>query len=117
MNNTSREDLNFLLGAQVEDFDMFGALEAYHTLMDVYLDLLFQLLAAEKDFKGSDKEAWIIKANYKANRTVEAARRFSRRYRELKEITAQAKLAALKDYLEDSDRKHSIVDVRKMLDG
>lgn len=121
MNNTSREDLNFLLGASIEDFDMFSALEAYHTLMDVFLDLNFQLEASELDFKGRDKESWELKAKYKQNRVVEAARRFSRRYRELKEDSAGAKLEEIFSLVGQCHKTSQTVDffeaVRRILNG
>lgn len=106
----NREDVNFLIGANVEDFDQTGALEAYHTLMDVFLDLDFQLKVSERDFKGSDREAWATKAEYKQNRVVEAARRFSRRYRELKEESELTFLkSAIRSYLNGSTGLESTI--------
>lgn len=118
MNN--REDIEFLLHqANPEEFDLIGALEAYHNLMDVYLDMNFQLMASEVDFKGPDKAAWTLKIQYKSNRVLEAAKKFSRRYRELKEGGAQAKISKITSLLNRASQSSEsfLFAVKEILNG
>ena len=117
MNSTSREDLNYLLGANPDDFDYLDSLEAYHTLTDVLLDLQFQLMASAIDFQGSDREAWAVKAQYKSNRTVEAAKRFSRRVRELKETGAQSKIDKIAKILTVYGQSNFTKEVEEIING
>lgn len=82
----SKEDLDFLLKVRdTSEFTMMEALEAYHLLLTTVEDMEFQLKASKLDFKGEDVESWRLRVEYKLNRCLEAGRKFSRRYRELKD--------------------------------
>lgn len=87
MNTIPKEDLDFLLKVRdTSEFTMMEALEAYHLLLTTVEDMEFQLKASKLDFKGEDVESWRLRVEYKLNRCLEAARKFSRRYRELKDV-------------------------------
>ena len=114
MQTSSREDIDFLLySARVEDFGALESLEAYHTLLNTVEDMEFQIKASESEFKGDNVVAWRQRIEYKRNRCLEMARRFSLRYRELKESGAQSKIEAISHFLQNYGESPNCVEYIK----
>lgn len=82
-----REDVDYLLRAPVDEYDVFDALQAINLLAEADDDLAFQLSVPRESFQGHDYDSWKTKASYKHNKIKSARRRFSAHYRRIQEET------------------------------
>lgn len=73
----ARDDLNYLLGANPEDFDLWEVKDAIIFLSDTIDDFEYQIGAPREIFQGQDYDSWLMKARYKLNKVKSARRRFS----------------------------------------
>jgi hypothetical protein len=76
----SREDTNYLLSADPNDFDLEDAWVALIKLEDDLDDISFQLNdVPEEEFRGPNYTKWRMSASFKRNRIASARRRFKKR--------------------------------------
>lgn len=80
-----KDNINYLLTAKPEDFDLLSAVDAVLELSDSLEDILFQINdVPEEEFQGLNYKQWKMKATYKKNIISSALRRFRARVQELR---------------------------------
>lgn len=81
---TNREDVDYLLGADPQDFTVEEARDARDLLEAAINDISFQLDYVTADtFDGVDFDKWRRSAGFKKNKMLQAKRQFNNRYEDL----------------------------------
>ena len=101
MNN--RENIDFLLVANPEEFDLDGAIEAQLELSYAFDDINFQINdVPEYEFKGNNYKKWKTGACYKRGKISSAYKRFRNRVnRLLEELNSKKYLTIIKGLLDN----------------
>lgn len=111
MNSQAKDNTNYLLTANVTEFDLEDAVAAKNELSDALDDLTFQLSLPPSEFQGEDYPSWHKKASYKKNRIASVYRKFKTRVIELQRTSALELLAhEVLEYLEYLDERSEMAD-------
>ena len=107
--NPRRNDIDFLITSNPDDFDYYGCAEAVCLLQDSLEDIDFQLdTVPKRKFTGNNYEDWKTKCIYKKNRIKAAFRRFLYRIKWLtQEHKAEKFKAILIRVIEGDPKVHS----------
>ncbi len=85
MISEQRDNCNFILSSNPEDFDLEGAQQALLVLFECYFDMTFQVDLGPEGFQGPDYHSWKTKILYKLSRVKSSIKKFQYRVKDLQE--------------------------------